>query len=123
MSMHESIRAAQVGAPRPTTNGTTIFEFNFSPEDRTFAGHFPGRPILPGVFQIEMVRLAAESVLNCALSLTEIRKAKFQRPIAPGETVRVELRLSVDQAIRARANFSVSGQEAGEMILFLCRRG
>ena len=59
-----------------------------------FAGHFPDRPMLPGVFQLEMAHVAAESVLNCPLAVREIPKAKFQRPILPGEIVRLELKLS-----------------------------
>ena len=102
--MRDSISAARIGDPRQNADGTTVFEFKFAAEDPAFAGHFPGRPILPGVFQLEMTRVAAESVLNCLLSVREIRKAKFQRPILPGETVRAELKLSTtDGAVQARA--------------------
>ena len=68
MSMRDSIAAARIGEPRQNAEGATVFEFKFDPEDPTFAGHFPGHPILPGVFQLEMVRIAAERVLNCSLS-------------------------------------------------------
>src|ERR1041385_2609266 len=111
--MRDSISAARIGAPHQSADGATVFEFKFDAEDPTFAGHFPGRPILPGVFQLEMAHVAAESVLNCSLSVLEIRKAKFQRPILPDETVRAELKLSrKDGAIQARAGFSVGGQPA-----------
>jgi 3-hydroxymyristoyl/3-hydroxydecanoyl-(acyl carrier protein) dehydratase len=87
-----------------------------------FAGHFPNRPLLPGVFQLEMARAAAELVLNCPLAVREISKAKFQRPILPDEIVRLELKLSETGGARlARASFSVKGQSAGETILLLCR--
>ena len=122
MTMRDSIAAARIGDPCQAADGATLFEFKFGAEDQTFAGHFPGHPILPGVFQLEMTRVAAESVLNCPLSIREIRKARFQRPILPGETVRVELKLSQsDGVIQARAGFSVDGQPAGETILFLWR--
>ena len=121
MSMRDSIAAARIGEPRQNAEGATVFEFKFDPEDSTFAGHFPGHPILPGVFQLEMVRIAAERVLNCSLSVSEIRKAKFQRPIFPREIVRLELEVTTnDGAIRARADFSVDGQLAGETVLLLC---
>ena len=122
MSMRDSIAAARIGDPRQNAEGATVLEFKFGPEDPTFAGHFPGRPILPGVFQLELARVAAELVLGCSLSVREIRKAKFQRPIFPGETVRLELKVTTnDGAIRARADFSVDGQPAGETVLLLCR--
>ena len=121
MSLRDSIAAARVSDPRQNAEGATVLEFKFGPEDPTFTGHFPGRPILPGVFQLEMARVAAEFVLKSSLSVQEIRKAKFQRPIFPGETVRLELKITTnDGAIRARADFSVDGQPAGETVLLLC---
>ena len=69
-----------------------------------------------------MVRAAAESVLNCALGIREIRKSKFQRPILPDETMRVELKLTENEGtIEARAGFSVGGQPAGETAMLLWR--
>jgi 3-hydroxyacyl-[acyl-carrier-protein] dehydratase len=118
--MRDLIVAAQLGEPSRSPEGANVFEFNFPLENPVFAGHFPGRPILPGVVQLEMVRVASESVLNGPLEIREIRKAKFQRAIAPGETMRMELKLSNDEGmVRARATFSVDGQAAGETVLFL----
>ena len=122
MTLRDSIFAARLGEPRPNADGSTTLEFKFGADDPVFAGHFPGRPILPGIFQLELARVAAESVLNCALAVREIRKAKFQRPVLPDETVRVELKLSnKDGVIQAHAVFSVNGQAAGETNLLLCR--
>lgn len=122
MTMRASIVAARIGEPQQNPDGSTIFEFHFGADAPVFDGHFPGRPILPGVFQLEMIRMAAELVLNCALAVREVRKAKFQRPILPGETVRLALKLSEkDDTIQASARFSVIGQPAGEMILLLWR--
>ena|SRR5450432_494946 len=120
--MRDSISAARTGEMRQNADGSRVFEFQFPADDPTFAGHFPGRPILPGVFQLEMVHVAAEAALNCPLAVREIRKAKFQRPILPGEAVRMELKLSEkDGTIEARAGFSVAGQTAGETTLLLWR--
>ncbi len=122
MNLRETIADARLGEPQPNADGTTTHEFKFGAEDPVFAGHFPGRPILPGVFQLEIARFAAEVLLKCPLGVREIRKSKFQRPILPNEVVRVELKLSgKDGTIQALASFSVGGQAAGETILFLWR--
>ena len=122
MSMRDSIAAARFGDLRQNAEGATVVEFKFDPEDPTFAGHFPGRPILPGIFQLELARVAAELALGCSLSVREIRKAKFQRSIFPGEIVRLELKVTTEHAaIRARADFSVDDQPAGETVLLLWR--
>jgi 3-hydroxyacyl-[acyl-carrier-protein] dehydratase len=122
VNLRTSINAARIGDPQLEADGATRFEFRFSADDPTFAGHFPGGPILPGVFQLEMARAAAEWLLAGALTMREISKAKFQRPILPEETVRLALKVSeADGLIRARAIFSVNGQPAGETALSLCR--
>ena len=124
MTLQESITSARVSGPSAEANGASVFEFRFSEDDPTFAGHFPRRPILPGIFQLEMARMAAERVLNCALSLREVSKAKFLRTILPEEVVRLTLKLSESGgAINVRANFSVAGRPAGETLLILWRNG
>ena len=123
MTMKSSIAAAKISNPRREADGTVVIEFQFGADDPTFAGHFPTRPLLPGVFQLEMARAAAEWALDCSLTIREVCKAKFRRPILPDEIVRVDLKLSEEgDTIRARAGFSVSGQPAGETVLRLRRR-
>lgn len=122
MTMRDSIAAARISGPQPTADGTAVFEFRFGADDPTFAGHFPTHPLVPGIFQLEMTRAAAEWVLNCRLAVREIGKAKFQRPIYPAERVRLELKWSeAGDTIRARASFSVGGQRAGETTMRLWR--
>ena len=122
MTMQGSIVTARLSGPLPQPDGSMAFEFRFPTNDPVFAGHFPGHPILPGVFQLEMARVAAELALGCKLSVREISKAKVQRPILPEELVRVDLKLSeIDGSIRVRAGFSVGAQPAGETQLLLWR--
>jgi 3-hydroxyacyl-[acyl-carrier-protein] dehydratase len=120
MTMQDSISAARKSGPQLQADGANLFEFNFSADDPMFAGHFPGRPILPGVFQLEIVRMTTEWIQNRPLAIREISKAKFQRPILPGETIRVNLKLSEENGlVLARADFSCGGQPAGEAFLKL----
>lgn len=122
MTMQASITAARVNGPLQHPDGTTALDFRFAATDPLFAGHFPKQPLLPGVFQLEMARLGAEWLLGRRLSVREICKAKFLRPIIPAELVRMNLKLSEDDSgIGARASFSVGGQAAGETILKLGR--
>jgi 3-hydroxymyristoyl/3-hydroxydecanoyl-(acyl carrier protein) dehydratase len=120
--MRDSIDAARISGPQSESDGAALFEFRFPADDPVFAGHFPGHPLVPGIFQLEMTRAAAEWVLECSLAVREISKAKFQRPMLPGETVKLALKWSVAEGtIRARALFSVRGQPAGETSMKLWR--
>jgi len=122
MTMRDSIAAARVGEPATNAEGVTVLEFCFSPDDPTFAGHFPSLPLVPGVFQIEMARMAAETLLGCACTVREITRAKFPHPIIPAETLRLELKVTPQAgAIQAHARLSVAGHPAGEVLLQLAR--
>lgn len=122
MTMRNSILAARIGSPQTSTEGLATQEFCFRADDPTFAGHFPTRPILPGIFQLEMARVMAQEVSSCSFAVREITKAKFLWPIVPEQTIRVELKLvAKDEAIQARANFFADGRSAGEAILQLVR--
>ena len=122
MTMLDSIHAARLGEPQWQPDGSTVQEFRFPASDAVFAGHFPGHPLLPGIFQLEITRGMAESVLGGKLSVRAVTKAKFLRPIIPGETVRVALK-STEKAdtIQVRARLTVIGQSAGEVMLEVAR--
>jgi 3-hydroxyacyl-[acyl-carrier-protein] dehydratase len=65
-----------------------------------FAGHFPGRPIMPGVLLIEGMAQTAGAI--CAKSIgvegqravyfMSIERARFRRLVLPGETVEYHVR-------------------------------
>jgi 3-hydroxymyristoyl/3-hydroxydecanoyl-(acyl carrier protein) dehydratase len=52
-----------------------------------FAGHFPGRPIVPGVLLLDRAILAASETLGRPVSGCRIVNAKFFSPVGPGETL------------------------------------
>jgi 3-hydroxyacyl-[acyl-carrier-protein] dehydratase len=49
------------------------------------AGHFPGRPIMPGVVLLDQAILFAERLLGYQVAAWQIGSAKFFSPVAPGE--------------------------------------
>lgn len=122
MTMRSSISAAKIIGPCHEAEDTVVFEFRFNSNDPTFTGHFPGRPLLPGAFQIEMARISAEWTLNCPLLVREVTRAKFRRPLLPEEVVRLELKWAeADGIIQARSSLSVGGQPVSEASLQLWR--
>lgn len=56
-----------------------------------FDGHFPGRPILPGVVLLGRAVRALGEALGEPPSAYEIASAKFLRPVPPGATLRIRV--------------------------------
>ncbi len=63
--------------------------FRFDPGLPVFAGHFPGRPLVPAVFLVEATRLACEGALGFPLCFG-VKKAKFTSEVGPGDVVELE---------------------------------
>ena len=52
-----------------------------------FAGHFPGLPLVPGIFLVEASRMLAERAVGVPLELREVREARFTGEVHPGDPV------------------------------------
>ena len=71
------------------------------PANPIFAGHFPAKPILPGVLLIEAVAQTAGVMLGSAAPaavgsaggvalLAAVNRFKFLKPVTPGQELRIE---------------------------------
>jgi 3-hydroxyacyl-[acyl-carrier-protein] dehydratase len=99
---------------------------NVTANEPQFTGHFPERPIMPGVLMVEAL---AQAGAVAVLSLPENRgklalfaaidECRFRRTVLPGDMLRLEITVEKLQRMfgRARAVASVDGEVAVEALL------
>ncbi len=83
-------------------DGRVLTLKNVSIDEPFFNGHFPGRPVMPGVLVVEAM---AQSGALLALGMTDadhqaalfmltgIDRLRLRRPVVPGDQLRIEVRL------------------------------
>lgn len=66
--------------------------FCFSQEFIGFKGHFPGKPVLPGVCKIQAILCMLEAATHKTPQLKEIVSAKFFAPVTCNEEISCAVR-------------------------------
>jgi len=115
------VRSCATGPAHTDENGSLRMEFIFPPTFVGFNGHFPDRPILPGIVQVQTGMLTAG---EGNMTLQKVVKAKFSRVVSPGElmVVKAENQKKGD-SILSSIIISVGGDTAATMTLALLPTG
>jgi len=97
---------------------------NVSVNEEFFAGHFPGRPVMPGVLILEA--LAQSAGILCFVTaniypdesvkfyFAGIDKARFRRPVLPGD--QLLLKVTLERRIRSIWKFATAAEVGGEEV-------
>ncbi len=101
-----------------------------------FMGHFPGNPIMPGVLIVEAMAQVAgilafrSGVQGDTVYFMSIEKAKFRKPVTPGDRLRLEIKTlqqrgnvwkfsgeaTVDEKLVAEAEFTAMVLKKGDAV-------
>lgn len=109
---------------------------NVTMNEPFFQGHFPGKPIMPGVLHVEAIAQACGLMCLSATTkdatggattydtiLTGIEGARFRRMIIPGDTMRIETTLIMHRTFagqsmgKAKGVVTIDGKLATEATL------
>jgi len=69
----------------------SVYRIDIAVDHPCFAGHFPGFPVLPAVAQFSLLTEALAAVHGRPCTIEAIPVAKFLQPVAPGDSLRVEI--------------------------------
>jgi 3-hydroxyacyl-[acyl-carrier-protein] dehydratase len=100
---------------------------NVSINEPFFQGHFPGFPIMPGVLVVEAVAQAGGALLltefpdraERLMVFTGIERAKFRRPVVPGDQLRIEVQVKNwrTYAVKMEGRVTIDGKLACEVTI------
>jgi 3-hydroxyacyl-[acyl-carrier-protein] dehydratase len=89
-----------------------------------FQGHFPHMPIMPGVLIVEAIAQAGGALLltevhdrhDKLMVFTGIERARFRRPVVPGDQLRIEVEVKAWRmtAVRMAGRAFVGDKRAAE---------
>jgi 3-hydroxyacyl-[acyl-carrier-protein] dehydratase len=97
---------------------------NVSANEPQFLGHFPGRPIMPGVLILEAMAQAAGVMVFSAMDRPQmehslyyyvgIDKARFKKPVVPGDVL--ELEVNFERSLRGIGKFNCVARVEGQTV-------
>jgi 3-hydroxyacyl-[acyl-carrier-protein] dehydratase len=92
-----------------------------------FVGHFPNMPIMPGVLIVEAIAQAGGALLltevedrdRKLMMFTGIERARFRRPVLPGDQLRIEVDVKAwrIRAVRMEGTAYVDGKRVAEAVV------
>ena len=99
-----------------------VTTFFVDPAREIFKGHFPGEPVLPGVYSVECMAQTADILLLSAERYAGkiplflgINNVRFLKKILPGDTIEIHAKMASERVEKAIATCSAEVYNHGEL--------
>lgn len=78
------------------TSGTYIFRIKLNPDHEIYKGHFPEKPVSPGVCNLQIMKECAEQILGHDLTIKEMAQCKMPAMITPDGTPELSVSVAIE---------------------------
>ena len=120
--MKNDVKGALLSVRHDSVTDEIIAEYSFARDLPIFSGHFPGNPVLPGIFQIEMARYALEVTNHKNYNISLISKAKFINMILPDSKITMKIKAAdIDGGVKVRAKSYVDQTQTSDVIIVIAK--
>ncbi|MBK8341154.1 MAG: hypothetical protein IPK99_14675 [Flavobacteriales bacterium] len=105
-------------APLPEGHGWTA-RANLAVDHPIFRGHFPGRPVTPGMAIVQLAQQLLSEGLSQELHLRTARAIKFLSPLEPATGTDLDIVLKITGAEGSNYTCDISGTCGGRAVFSL----
>ncbi len=107
----------KVNGQTTDAEGNHIFDIALNTEHDVYKGHFPERPITPGVCNIQMIKECAEVLVGKSLTLTQIDKCRLTAMVTPNGSPNLKVKVQISEANPLKINASIFFEDTIYMTL------
>lgn len=106
-------------APQTVDHINWKIAIKLDPNHALYQGHFPGRPVVPGVCMLQLIKECAEQIQKQSLQYGQVSTCKFLFAINPEENSRIELKLALKTVEENKFQLQVEGTTSGNCFIKL----
>lgn len=78
-------------------DGSSVVAVHLNETHPVYVGHFPGKPVCPGVMTLTVVRECIEEIIGRELSWTAIKSSRFTGMMFPGDDIIITVSLTPNE--------------------------
>ncbi|MCR5453620.1 MAG: hypothetical protein K6F33_01360 [Bacteroidales bacterium] len=86
----------RIDGKEPQEDGSVVYNVSLNTTHDVYKGHFPERPITPGVCNIQMIKELAEDLSGRILTLSEISRCRLTAMVTPDGSPKLNVKVQID---------------------------
>lgn len=83
--------------------GIFTFKVELLSEHPVYAGHFPGRPVVPGVCTLTIIKECLSKILGHEVTFSVIKECKYITVLFPTDIIDITLDITITELINLKA--------------------